>query len=61
MKKEENMAVRVTFTEKERWLYEIVCSHSCKSGFIKDVLKEHLENQKPAPQSANFNDFSGIL
>ena len=56
------LSVKVTFTEKERWLYDVVCSHSSKSGYIKDVLKEH-EQAKEKQQAVGFcnDDFSGIL
>lgn len=36
----------LTFTEEEKWLYDIIKSKSCKGGFIKDILKEHLKQEK---------------
>lgn len=55
-----DLSIKITFTEKERWLYDIVCSHSSKSGYIKDILKEH-ENKPNKQNSFVPNDFSGIL
>lgn len=40
------MKVFITFKESERWIWEILNEKSCKSGYIKDVLKEYLSEQK---------------
>ena len=47
------MKVFITFKESERWIWEKLMEKSCKSGFIKDVLKEYFaENntRKDEPQ-----------
>lgn len=38
------MSVTVPFKQDEKWLYDIISSHSSKSAFIKDVLKAALKN-----------------
>lgn len=38
------MSVTVPFKQDEKWLYDIIASHSSKSAFIKDTLKEALKN-----------------
>lgn len=40
--------VVITFKSDERWLYDIICSHSSKGGWVKDILKEYLNQDHNA-------------
>jgi hypothetical protein len=33
-----NISMLLSFKENEKWLYDEICKHSNKSGFIKDIL-----------------------
>lgn len=43
------MSMQLCFKDDELWIYEAVKRHSCKSGYIKDVLARDIR-QQPAPQ-----------
>jgi hypothetical protein len=40
------LKLQLCFTEKDREIAEEVKKHSCKAGFIKDVLTEYIRNAK---------------
>ena len=44
------MMLTLTFKESERWVYEEICKHSAKGGWVKDILKEYIRNQKNPSQ-----------
>ena len=39
------MMLTLSFKEDERWLFEEICKHSSKGGWIKDVLTDYLRGQ----------------
>lgn len=39
------MKIIITFKEKEKPIYDEICKHSSKTGFIKDILKSTLDSQ----------------
>jgi len=39
------MSLNISFRPDEEWLYNEICKHSSKGGWIKDVLKQHLANE----------------
>ena len=48
--------IPLTFKEDERWLYEEICKHSSKGGFIKDILKQYLQPEKKKEESKSSLD-----
>lgn len=40
------LSVTVPFKENEKWMYDIIATHSSKSAFIKDILAEKLKEDK---------------
>jgi hypothetical protein len=40
------MSMLLSFKENEKWLYDEICKHSNKSGFIKDILAEKLKPEE---------------
>ena len=38
------MQITLTFKDDEKWLYEEICTHSSKVGYIKDILKDNIKN-----------------
>lgn len=58
------MAVNVTFKDSEKWIYDEVMKHSSKGGFIKDILAEHLrdnKNEKIEKTQESVQGISSIL
>ena len=46
--KKDIRVISVSFrdTKEEQEIYNIICKHSSKGGFIKDILKDVLLNKK---------------
>ena len=40
------MMLTLTFKESEKWIYEEICKHSAKGGWVKDILADHIRNQE---------------
>jgi flagellar basal body-associated protein FliL len=40
------LKLQLCFTERDKEIAEEVKRHSCKSGFIKDVLLEYIRDKK---------------
>ena len=45
--------VMLTFKQDELWLYEDICSHTSKSAYIKDILKQHIKKPQSFSSQAN--------
>lgn len=51
-----SLNVLITFKQDERWLYDEICRHSSKGGWVKDVLKEYLQSQESdQPENPPFS------
>jgi hypothetical protein len=37
----QTVQIIVSFKKEEEWLYKIICKHSGKSTFIKDILQKY--------------------
>lgn len=44
------MMLTLTFKDSEKWIYEEICKHSAKGGWVKDILAEHIRNQENPSQ-----------
>ena len=60
------MMLTLTFKENERYIYDEICRHSGKGGWVKDVLADHIKNQKtsnnnPTNQSNAGMDMANFL
>ena len=42
--------IYLTFKKNEEEIYEWICSHSNKGGYIKDLIKKDMEKQKMSEQ-----------
>lgn len=42
--KKQQTTLTVSFPEDEMWIYAEISKHSCKGGFVKDVLADYLIN-----------------
>ena len=51
----DKMKIPISFKEDERWLYEELKSHSSRSGYIKDILKNHIKNEKQINEKQDPN------
>ena len=57
------MMLTLTFKDSEKWIYDEICSHSSKGGFIKDVLAEYIKNmnsQADQPKKEDIETKSNI-
>jgi hypothetical protein len=43
------MMLTLTFKESERYIYDEICNHSAKGGWVKDVLAEYIKNNNNTP------------
>jgi hypothetical protein len=43
------MKILVSFKQKEKYLYDLVCQQGDKSNFIKDALKFYIEQKTSNP------------
>jgi hypothetical protein len=43
-------SITLTFKGEEDWLYDEICKHSSRVGFIKDILKKHIPKPKEIPK-----------
>ena len=59
-KKDDKMEVKIRFGKDETELWNMVKKHSCRSGFVKDVLKWYSDKDKKENPSIK-TDFSGIF
>ena len=44
--KKKILSVTVPFKESEKWMYDIISTHSSKSAYIKDILAEALKSER---------------
>jgi hypothetical protein len=58
----EKMEVKIKFRKDEKYLWEMVSSHTCMSGFIKDVLKYYHDNvEQTKSNTLSTIDLSGMM
>lgn len=50
--------ILITFKQDERWLYDEICQHSSKGGWIKDVLKDYLKSNQTDPSDNSMSESS---
>lgn len=56
--------ILITFKEDEDWLFDEICRHSSKGGWVKDILKEYLDGndvKKEIEPSNSNGGFFGLL
>lgn len=41
------MMLTLTFKDNEKWIYDEICKHSSKGGWVKDILADHIKNNIP--------------
>lgn len=44
------MMLTLTFKDSEKWIYDEICKHSSKGGWVKDILAEHIKNSNNPPE-----------
>lgn len=44
------MMLTLTFKDSEKWIYEEICKHSAKGGWVKDILADYIRNQENPSQ-----------
>ena len=55
MAKKRALDILITFKSDERWLYDEICSHSSKGGWVKDVLKAYLKAKNIEPPTSQMD------
>ncbi|MCE5214360.1 MAG: hypothetical protein LLF83_06525 [Methanobacterium sp.] len=45
MADKKQVTLTLSFRDDELWIYEEICRHSAKGGWVKDVLADHIRGQ----------------
>lgn len=48
-----NLSITVTFKSEEQWIYDEICSHSSKAGYIKDAVIAYIKNESKKTTNAS--------
>ena len=53
--KKKILSVTVPFKESEKWMYDIISTHSSKSAYIKDILAKSLKSERKKEEDKKMN------
>jgi hypothetical protein len=53
--------VTLSFKDDELWVYEEICKHSSKGGWVKDVLKEYIRENREVKTQEKEEKIKGLL